>query len=110
MAKVKAGGMKDTVATMVVAAEPAHVDAIAALLEELNTFYGEAEVKSRDVRIRQINEALFGAPPLANAVLVGDAQAQHRYGRQQSSTPGPRATWRAARRVARSRWWVVGLR
>ncbi|WP_228542786.1 cytochrome P450 [Micromonospora sp. S-DT3-3-22] len=57
--------------TTVVAAEPVHVDAIAALLEELHTFYGETEVEPRDVQIRQINEALFGDPPLAHAVLVG---------------------------------------
>ncbi|WP_431886757.1 GNAT family N-acetyltransferase [Micromonospora wenchangensis] len=61
--------------TTVVAAEPVNVDAIAALLEELHTFYGETEVEPRDVRIRQITEALFGDPPLAHAVLVGDTQA-----------------------------------
>ncbi|WP_229399271.1 GNAT family N-acetyltransferase [Micromonospora okii] len=61
--------------TPVVAAEPGHVDAIAALLEELDTFYGETEIEPRDVRIRQINEALFGDPPLAHAVLAWDAQA-----------------------------------
>ncbi|WP_405098268.1 GNAT family N-acetyltransferase [Micromonospora sp. NBC_01412] len=61
--------------TPVVAAEPVHVDAIAALLEELDTFYGETEVEPRNVRICQINEALFGDPPLAHAVLAWDAQA-----------------------------------
>ncbi|MCX4469387.1 GNAT family N-acetyltransferase [Micromonospora sp. NBC_01655] len=61
--------------TPVVAAEPVHVDVIAALLEELDTFYGETQVEPRDVRIRQINEALFGDPPLAHAVLAWDAQA-----------------------------------
>ncbi|MFI6163137.1 GNAT family N-acetyltransferase [Micromonospora haikouensis] len=60
--------------TTVMAAEPAHVDAIAELLEELHVFYGETEVEPRDVRIRQINEALFGDPPLAHAVLAWDAQ------------------------------------
>ncbi|WP_235966218.1 hypothetical protein [Micromonospora rubida] len=61
--------------TTVVAAEPVHVDAIAALLEELDTFYGRTEVEPRAVRIRQINEALFGDPPLAHAVLAWEAQA-----------------------------------
>lgn len=59
----------------VVPAESVHVDAVAALLDELNTYYGEAEVESLDVRVRQINEALFGDPPLAYAVLALDADA-----------------------------------
>lgn len=59
----------------VVAAEPVHVGAIAALLEELDMFYGETDVEPRDVRIRQINEALFGDLPLAHAALAWDMQA-----------------------------------
>ncbi|SCF42826.1 Acetyltransferase (GNAT) family protein [Micromonospora matsumotoense] len=60
---------------LVAAAEPVHVDAIAVLLEELDTFYGGTDVEPLDVRIRQINEALFGDPPLAYAVLAWDAEA-----------------------------------
>ncbi|MFK3980570.1 GNAT family N-acetyltransferase [Micromonospora sp. NPDC050397] len=60
--------------TVVVPAEPVHVDTIAALLEELDKFYGETEVEPLDVRIRQINEALFGDPPLAYAVLAWDGE------------------------------------
>lgn len=61
--------------TLVAPAEPVHVDAVAALLEELDKFYGETEVEPLDVRIRQINEALFGDPPLAYALLAWDAGA-----------------------------------
>lgn len=60
--------------TTVVAAQPVHVDAIAALLEELDMFYGDTSVEPLDVRVRQINEALFGDPPLAYAVLAWDAE------------------------------------
>lgn len=60
--------------TVVVApAEPVHVDVLAALFEELDKFYGETDVEPLDVRIRQINEALFGNPPLAYAQLAWDA-------------------------------------
>ncbi|MFI9641120.1 GNAT family N-acetyltransferase [Micromonospora sp. NPDC051925] len=61
--------------TLVAAAEAAHVDAVAALLEELDKFYGDTDVEPLDVRVRQINEALFGDPPLAYAVLAWDAEA-----------------------------------
>jgi GNAT superfamily N-acetyltransferase len=60
--------------TVVVPAEPGHVDAVAALLEELDKFYGETVVEPLDVRIRQINEALFGDPPLAYAALAWDQE------------------------------------
>ncbi|MGW0504795.1 N-acetyltransferase family protein [Micromonospora sp. NPDC003241] len=60
--------------TLVAAAEPTDIDAIAALLQELDTFYGETEVEPRDVRIQQISEALFGDPPLAYAVLAWDTK------------------------------------
>lgn len=61
--------------TLVTAAEPVHVDAVVVLLEELDKFYGETDVEPIDVRVRQINEALFGDPPLAYAVLAWDAEA-----------------------------------
>ncbi|PZG07719.1 GNAT family N-acetyltransferase [Micromonospora craterilacus] len=41
----------------------------------MDTFYGETEVEPRDVRIRQINEALFDNPPVAYAVLAWEAEA-----------------------------------
>ncbi|WP_243715504.1 hypothetical protein [Micromonospora sp. KC207] len=62
--------------TTVVAAGPVHVDAIAALVEELHTSYGETDVEPRDVRIRQTNEALFGDPPLACCARRGRAGAR----------------------------------
>lgn len=58
--------------TVVVPAEQVHVDAVAAVLEEVDKFYGETEIEPLDVRVRQINEALFGDPPLAYAVLAWD--------------------------------------
>ncbi|WP_240762500.1 GNAT family N-acetyltransferase [Micromonospora sp. HM134] len=61
--------------TLVAAAEPVHVDAVVVLLEELDKFYGDTDVEPLDVRVRQINEALFGDPPLAFAVLAWDAEA-----------------------------------
>ncbi|QDY12010.1 GNAT family N-acetyltransferase [Micromonospora sp. HM134] len=41
----------------------------------MDKFYGDTDVEPLDVRVRQINEALFGDPPLAFAVLAWDAEA-----------------------------------
>ncbi|MFV2019368.1 GNAT family N-acetyltransferase [Micromonospora sp. LOL_023] len=60
--------------TRIAPVDPAHVDALAALLQELDTFYGETAVEPYEVRIRQINEALFGDPPLAHAALAWNAR------------------------------------
>ncbi|WP_028188826.1 GNAT family N-acetyltransferase [Salinispora pacifica] len=56
--------------TVVVPARKVHVDAVATLLEEMDKFYGETKIEPLDVRVRHINEALFGDPPLAYAVLA----------------------------------------
>ncbi len=58
--------------TVVIPAERAHVEAIAVLAEEMDRFYGVAEVEPRDLRIRQINEAIFSSPPSAYALLAWD--------------------------------------
>ncbi|WP_241251573.1 GNAT family N-acetyltransferase [Candidatus Protofrankia californiensis] len=58
--------------TVVTPAEPAHVEAIAALAEEMDRFYGAIEVESLDLRIRQINEAIFSDAPSAFALLAWD--------------------------------------
>ncbi len=58
--------------TVVNPAEPAHVEAIATLAEEMDRFYGATEVEPLDLRVRQINEVLFGNPPSAYALLAWD--------------------------------------
>jgi ribosomal protein S18 acetylase RimI-like enzyme len=55
--KVRAAG-KDDVAT------------IADFIEEIETFYASSEIQAREVRITQVEEALFGSPPMASALLV----------------------------------------
>jgi len=58
--------------TVVTPAEPAHVEALAALAEEMDRFYGATEVEPLDLRVRQINEALFSALPAAHGLLAWD--------------------------------------
>nr|WP_055629334.1 cyclophane-containing RiPP N-acetyltransferase HaaN [Streptomyces hirsutus] len=63
---------------MTVAIRPAEkrdVPAVAELIEEIERFYGAADtdIQPLDERRAQVEEALFGAPPLAYALLVEDA-------------------------------------
>lgn len=58
--------------TVVIPAEPQHAAAIAGLAEEMDRFYGATGVEPLDLRIRQINDALFGSPPSAYAILAWD--------------------------------------
>jgi GNAT superfamily N-acetyltransferase len=53
-------------------AELQHVEAIAALLEGMDRFYGATEAEPLDLRVRQINDALFSDPPAAYALLAWD--------------------------------------
>ena len=53
-------------------AEPANAAAIAELAEEMDRFYGASESEPLELRIRQINEALFSDPPSAYALLAWD--------------------------------------
>ena len=55
-------------------AEPRDVAAIAVLLEELGSYYGATEFEPLDRRIIQINEAIFGHPPAAYALLARDGR------------------------------------
>lgn len=55
---------------VVAPAEPQHVDALAALLEELDRHYGTTEFESFDQRVAQIHDALFGDAPAAFALLA----------------------------------------
>jgi GNAT superfamily N-acetyltransferase len=60
--------------TVVVNAEPKDAEALAGIIEEMDRFYGATEMEPLDVRMRQINEALFGDPPSAYALLALDGR------------------------------------
>jgi GNAT superfamily N-acetyltransferase len=49
-----------------------HVDAVAALFEEMDRFYGDATVGTREERAAQIADTLFGAAPVGSALLAWD--------------------------------------
>jgi GNAT superfamily N-acetyltransferase len=53
-------------------AEPLNTVAIAELAEEMDRFYGASESEPLELRIRQINEALFSDLPSAYALLAWD--------------------------------------
>jgi GNAT superfamily N-acetyltransferase len=57
----------------VAAAQPADGTAIAELAEEMDRFYGATEVEQLELRIRQINEAIFSHPPSAYSLLAWEA-------------------------------------
>ncbi|MFG3176244.1 GNAT family N-acetyltransferase [Streptomyces sp. NBC_01696] len=46
--------------------------AVAELIEEIERFYGSTEIQPLKERRAQVEEALFGSPPLASALLVED--------------------------------------
>jgi ribosomal protein S18 acetylase RimI-like enzyme len=45
---------------------------VAELIEEIERFYGSTEVQPLQERTVQVEQALFGSPPLASALLVED--------------------------------------
>ncbi|MER6386224.1 cyclophane-containing RiPP N-acetyltransferase HaaN [Streptomyces sp. NPDC001127] len=55
-------------------AEKRDVPAVAELIEEIERFYGttDTDIQPLEERRLQVEEALFGAPPLASALLVED--------------------------------------
>ncbi|MGW2468430.1 cyclophane-containing RiPP N-acetyltransferase HaaN [Streptomyces bauhiniae] len=55
-------------------AEKSDVPGLAALIEEIERFYGTpaAGIQPLDERLAQVEEALFGSPPLAAALVVED--------------------------------------
>lgn len=53
-------------------AQPEHVKAITALLEETDAFYGVTEFGPFDQRVGQVREALFGSVPAARMLLAWD--------------------------------------
>jgi GNAT superfamily N-acetyltransferase len=54
-------------------ATPDDIDALAALTEEMNCYYGATDVELLGVRRQQIRDALFGDIPAAYALLATDA-------------------------------------
>lgn len=57
---------------VVTAAQPSDAEAIAVLAEEMDRFYGAPSAEPREVRLRQIREALFTDHPSAYAMLAWD--------------------------------------
>ncbi|MFE5936216.1 cyclophane-containing RiPP N-acetyltransferase HaaN [Streptomyces sp. NPDC056470] len=60
---------------MTVRIRPAHrsdIEALAELIEEIERFYGSTEIQPLEERRSQVEDALFGSPPLASALLVED--------------------------------------
>ena len=55
-------------------AEKSDVQAVAELIKEIERFYGtaDADIQPYEERQTQVEEALFGSPPLASALLVED--------------------------------------
>lgn len=55
-------------------AEKRDVPALAELIEEIERFYGatDTDIQPLEDRRSQVEEALFGSPPLASALLVED--------------------------------------
>ncbi|WP_327375801.1 GNAT family N-acetyltransferase [Streptomyces sp. NBC_01216] len=53
-------------------AEKRDVLAVAELIEEIERHYGATEFQPLEERRTQVEEALFGSPPLASALLVED--------------------------------------
>jgi GNAT superfamily N-acetyltransferase len=56
----------------ITSAEPEHAGAIAALLEEMRSFYGAAESESAQRRVQQVTEVLFGDLRGISALLAWD--------------------------------------
>ncbi|MFE2832984.1 cyclophane-containing RiPP N-acetyltransferase HaaN [Streptomyces mirabilis] len=54
------------------AADKRDITAVAELIEEIERFYESTEIQPFEERRAQVEEALFGSPPLASALLVED--------------------------------------
>ncbi|MFD7378968.1 GNAT family N-acetyltransferase [Streptomyces mirabilis] len=53
-------------------ADKRDITAVAELIEEIERFYESTEIQPFEERRAQVEEALFGSPPLASALLVED--------------------------------------
>lgn len=51
-------------------AEPGNIEAIVALAEEMDRFYGATDIEPLSTRTRQIADAIFSNPPAAYALLA----------------------------------------
>ena len=51
-------------------AEPNDAKAVTAMIEEIERHYGATTIQPFEERLMQVEAALFGAPPLASAVLA----------------------------------------
>jgi GNAT superfamily N-acetyltransferase len=56
--------------TIITQAEPADIEALANLAEEMDRFYGATEVEPIETRRKQISRALFYDPPSAYVLLA----------------------------------------
>jgi ribosomal protein S18 acetylase RimI-like enzyme len=61
---LRAGGIR--------VAGPGDLEAIAGLVEEIERYYGATAIQPFDQRVAQIDQTLFGSPPLANVLLAED--------------------------------------
>lgn len=51
-------------------AEPGDAKAVAAMIEEIERYYGTTSIQPFEERLAQVESALFGTPPLAYCVLA----------------------------------------
>lgn len=71
-------------------ADKRDITAVAELIEEIERFYESTEIQPFEERRAQVEEALFGSPPLASALLVEDeAGASSASPPTRSSGPAP---------------------
>jgi ribosomal protein S18 acetylase RimI-like enzyme len=61
--------------TLIRSAEPNDLDALVALADEMNAFYGATDVEPMPVRRKQVHKAVFEDPAAASAVLAVEAEA-----------------------------------
>jgi GNAT superfamily N-acetyltransferase len=52
--------------------QPVNSTEFAALAEEMDRFYGATEIEPLELRVRQINDAVFSDPPSAYSLLAWD--------------------------------------
>lgn len=57
-------------------AEPGDIPAIAAMIEDIERYYGAVAVDPLDERSDQAHDALFGDPPMAEALLAVDGDGE----------------------------------
>lgn len=53
-------------------ARPSDISALAELTEEMDRFYGTSEIEPLEVRLRQMNDAIFSDPPSTYVLVAWD--------------------------------------